>query len=275
MMNRPSFYPTLFLVLLLALVGCAPETSDPDEPTSAEMPEMETRADTVAMRIYEAAGGPAAMAAMPYLRFDFGVEREGEHQVVARHLWNRQTGDYRVEWTSGPDSAYVALFNVNSQEGDVYLNGDSLAAGESQAQMEAAYRRYINDSYWLLAPVKLFDPGVNRAYVADSSSAEQEVIELTFGDVGLTPGDRYWIYADPETGAMTAWAFVLQGNPDAEPRMYRWTDVQTLETSEGPVTLAAAKEAMGSPVVLRTDNLEAPTDVPAEMFTDPQPRLSD
>ena len=268
-------YALPLLIALLILAGCAPEASDPEEPTTAEMPAMETRADTVAMRIYEAAGGPAAMAAMPYLRFDFGVERDGDHQVAARHLWNRQTGDYRVEWTSGPDSAYVALFNVNTQEGDVYLNGDSLATGERQAQMENAYRRYINDSYWLLAPVKLFDPGVTRTYAADSSGAEQEVIELTFGDVGLTPGDRYWIYADPETGAMTKWAFVLQGNPEAEPRVFQWTDVQTLETPEGPVSLATAKEAMGGPVILRTDNLEAPTGVPTEMFTDPQPRLAD
>ena len=268
-------YAPLSLIALLILAGCAPEASDPEEPTAADMPAMETRADTVAMRIYEAAGGPAAMTALPYLRFDFGVERDGNHQVAARHLWNRQTGDYRVEWTGGADSTFVALFNVNTQEGDVYLNGDSLAAGENAARLEEAYRRYINDSYWLLAPVKLFDPGVTRTYAADSSNADQEVIELTFGDVGLTPGDRYWIYADPETGAMTGWAFVLQGNPDAEPRAFQWTDVQTLETAEGPVLLATAKEAQGGGATLRTDHLEAPTDVPAEMFTDPNPRLAD
>ena len=260
--------------LILALAGCAPEPSDPDA-SAAERPTLETRADSVAMRAYEAVGGPEAMAALPYLRFDFGVERDGERQTVARHLWNRETGAYRVEWSRGADSNYVALFDVNTQEGRVYLNGDSLGGGAGADRLGEAYRRFINDSYWLLAPAKLFDPGVTRTYVADSSGAEHDVIELTFGDVGLTPGDRYWIYVDKETGQMDRWAFVLQNNPEAPPRMYDWTDVQALETSAGPVSLATSKEAMGGPVTIHTDNLEAPTDVPAEMFTDPNPRLAD
>ena len=259
---------------LLALAGCAPETSDP-EASDAERPTLETRADSVAMRAYEVAGGPEAMAALPFLRFDFGVEREGERETVARHLWNRQTGDYRVEWSRGPDSTYVALFDANTQEGQAYLNGDSLSGGDNADRLGEAYRRFINDSYWLLAPVKLFDPGVERAYVADSSGGDYDVVELTFGDVGLTPGDRYWVYVDKETGRMERWAFVLQNNPDAAARMYAWTDVQALQTSAGPVSLAASKEAMGGSTVIYTDHLEAPTDVPAEMFTDPNPRLAD
>ena len=234
---------------LLALAGCAPETSDP-EASDAERPTLETRADSVAMRAYEAAGGPEAMAALPFLRFDFGVEREGERETVARHLWNRQTGAYRVEWSRGPDSTYVALFDANTQEGQAYLNGDSLSGGDNADRLGEAYRRFINDSYWLLAPVKLFDPGVERAYVADSSGGDYDVVELTFGDVGLTPGDRYWVYVDKETGQMARWAFVLQNNPDAAARMYEWTDVQALQTSAGPVSLAASKRAMGGPTVI-------------------------
>ena len=172
-MNRIHLLP-LLLCLPAALAACAPEPSDP-EVDSVEMPALVTRADSVAMRAYEAAGGPEAMAALPYLRFDFGVERDGERQTVARHLWNRETGDYRVEWTGGADSNYVALFNVGTREGQVFLNGDSLGAEAKAARLDEAYRRFINDSYWLLAPVKLFDPGVNRAYVPDSSDVQINV----------------------------------------------------------------------------------------------------
>lgn len=260
---------TLCLVMLssAALVGCSERPTDMDGSDSMEMPALQTRADSVAMTVYEAHGGPEAWAALPYLRFNFG----GADNPV-RHFWDRNTGDYRVEMPAGEDSVFVALFNVNTREGDVYLNGEALGGERESEWLDTAYRRFINDTYWLLMPVKLFDPGVNRTYVADSSNAERDVLHLTFGEVGLTPGDQYWVYVDTETGLIDAWAYHLQGHPDDHvPQPISWSGYTTLDTPNGEIVVSEEKPRNGS--VLYTNNVAVPTEAPDGIFTNPQPML--
>ena len=271
--------PSRLLVFLL-LVGCAgagcSEEAEPEGTTAAaDLPPLETSADTVAQQIYSYFGGPQAWQQLPYLRFDFAVEQNGQRQTVARHLWNRQSGDYRVEWRAGADSIYAALFNVNTQEGQVYLNGDSVASARNQELLDQAYRRFVNDTYWMLAPTKLFDPGVNRSYVADSSNDSLGVIQLSFDDVGLTPKDRYWLYADRETGRLERWGFILQGQSREAPSTFRWTDYEHFSTPAGTLRVATRKEALGGGRAILTDRVRMPREVPQEMFTDPSPRLLD
>lgn len=271
---------TMLSVALVFIVGCGGQ----QESASVPRPSLETRADSVAMQLYDAHGGPEAWASVPYLRFDFGVERGGETQVAAKHLWNRQTGDYRLEWGPSPDSQYVAIFNVNAfgeaasesapTAGEVYLNGTAVDSSAHATRMRQAHQRYVNDSYWLLAPVKAFDPGVNRSYVADSSDAQHDVIKLTFGEVGLTPGDEYWLYVNKETGRLDRWAFHLQGMPDdAAPRRHDWVDYRTFEVPEGMIQLSARKPSVGGNAAIVFPSLDAPSDVSAAMFSDPEPQL--
>ena len=246
--------------------GCA---GDDAQPTAA-MPPLETRADSLSMRAYEAMGTPEAWASLPYLRFDFGAERDGTRQVSRRHLWDRRSGDYRLEWTGGRDSVYTALFNVNTRDGQVYLNGTPLDAAANEEQLQSAYRGFINDTYWLMAPVKMLDPGVQRSYVADSSDAEHDVVHLAFDNVGLTPGDQYWMYVNRETGRVDRWAFRLQSGNEGN---FEWVDYEAHPTPGGTLHIATRKQAIGQPFALLTDHLEMPTEVPEEMFTDPEPRL--
>ncbi len=275
--------PLLVLATLLLAAGCADGEAPGSEPpagvSTAERPALETRADTVAMRLYDALGGPAAWEALPALRFDFAVARGGgETQTVARHLWNRQTGDYRVEWSPHPDTTYTALFNVAGAEGapsggQVYRNGTSVEAARREALMEQAYQRFINDTYWLMAPVKLFDPGVRRAYAPGSSTAGVAVITTSFEGVGLTPGDRYWLFVDEASGRLQQWAFHLQGMDDeAAPRTYTWTGYETLDTPAGPVHVATEKNSpAGGGIRTPVYPMDGP---PADsMFSMPEPML--
>lgn len=274
------------VALLLLLAGCGAPPEDGGGP-SVELPALETKADSVAMTLVDGHGGLAAWASAPYLRFDFGIDRGETQQVAARHLWNRQTGDYRAEWTQGEDSTYVALFNVDmfgegasepaGTAGEVYLNGTAVADSSAHAQlMQTAQQRFVNDSYWLLAPLKVFDPGVNRSYVADSSTATHDVLSLTFGAVGLTPGDQYWLYVNKETGQLDRWAFRLQSmGEDAAPRFFDWTDYQDFDVPAGTVSLSARKSASGGPFAIVFPALEVPSSVDDALFTDPQPRLTE
>ncbi len=268
MQTRTLFRP-VFLLLAVAMLGtgCTQTPSESSADAAPLMPAAETYADSVAVKAYEAMGGAAAFAALPVLRYNFGFDRGGERTTRNKHLWNKHTGDYRMEYTDGVDSSFVVLFNVNTREGTVYLNGEELAEEARGARLESAYSSFINDSYWLIAPMKMMDAGVNRAMVADSSDASTDVVHMSFEGVGLTPGDQYWMYVDKETGQLNRWAFVLQGNPDAPARAFDWTDYKTFETAAGPLTFSERKQSVGAPFALLTDGVAVYDEAPEGMMT--------
>ena len=61
-------------------------------------------------------------------------------------------------------------------------------------------------------PWKWMDAGVNLKYMGVKTRGGEkfDVVELTFGKVGLTPGDRYKAYVSQKNKLMTHWEFVLQ-----------------------------------------------------------------
>lgn len=237
--------------------------------------EMST-ADAVAQRLVDAHGADA-WASLPYLRFDFAVEGEGQTQLVARNLWNRRTGAYRVELPDTLQTVIVVQTNDSqpgSVAGTVYQNGEEVSGDTREQMLKTGYQRFINDTYWLLAPLKVFDEGVNRSYVADSSDAEHDVLHLTFGDVGLTPDDEYWLYVNKDTGLLDRWAFRLQSMPDdATPAAFDWTGYKTLSAPDGDVQLAERHE--GGRRAILTNNLSAPDAPPENAFTTPTPILAE
>jgi hypothetical protein len=265
--------PAPFVLAFCTLLGCADTPDAPaaeTEPVAAPVP-LDTRADSIAYRAVEASGGFDAWHALPALRFEFGIEREGQQQIAARHYWDKARDRYRVEWPGAGDTTYVALFSAWPDSATVYAAGEPLIGAAAEEALATAQRRTINDTYWLLAPLKLFDPGVTRTYVPDSSDAMHDAIRLSFDNVGITPGDQYWLFIDTETGRLTRWTFVLEADPT--PRSFDWTAYQTLQGPAGPVYLSARKEATAAPVAILTQALQAPATVDSTLFTDPTPRL--
>jgi len=275
--SRLSVCACLLLVGGLFL-GCSPNAgSSSSGPTDTLA--LETKADSVALRLMEAHGADA-FASAPYLRFNFAVETPEGKRVIGRHLWDRSSGDYRVEWQSAPDSNYVALINVRDVDGQrpsgtVYLNGTELTGEAARTAREQAYGRFINDTYWLLAPLKVFDPGVDRSYLSDSSTAEHDVLHLAFGEVGLTPGDEYWLYVFTQTGRLERWGMRLQSMTDgASPQAYTWGGDTTLTTPDGSVVLSRRHEAVGGEQAVLTDHLGLPEEPPEGAFSNPEPMLA-
>lgn len=262
------------LTILFAACGDAPQADQTQADAAAvDIPELTSRADSIAMEVFEAYGGPEAWASLPYLRFDFAGGDETTRNLRASHLWDRMSGDYRLEMMGGGDTVHVALFNVNTREGEVYLNGSPVDTTRRAELLEQAYGRFINDSYWLLMPVKMLDPGVRRTHLSDSSTTDTDVLQLSFEDVGLTPGDRYWVYIDSETDRVREWAFHLQSHPeDHVPTPIEWAGHKTLQTPDGDILVAERK--VGPGFVLYTDNVAAPDDLDEGAFSDPTPMLS-
>jgi hypothetical protein len=142
-------------------------------------------------------------------------------------LWDRYTGDYRFETKTPANENLLVLFNVNNQKGKSFINGKPLSDSLSTIEIKKAYGYFINDSYWLLAPLKLEDAGVNITlkdpeYIDGTSC---EVLHLDFNKVGMTPGDQYWLYVDPNNGQIKRWKFLLQGK---ETGIFNWTQYKDL-----------------------------------------------
>jgi len=165
------------------------------------------------------------------LTFRFEVVRDDEALSSWSHVWDRTTGDYRLEGVTRDGDPLVALFNVQSREGRVWLQGKELDADAAAPYLKFAYARFINDSYWLLMPWKWLDPGVDLAYAGtDTVNGEEvDVVKLSFNaGVGLTSNDVYWAYVSRSSGLMVQWAYLLEdeeGNPGTgDPTVYQWVD---------------------------------------------------
>jgi hypothetical protein len=210
----------------------------------------ELQATMVVDGMMDAMGGPGAMEKTRYLRFDWVVERDGKQVAHVKHLWDRYDGRYRVEWETREKYKIVALFNVNTREGKVTVDGKPVEGEELKKNLEAAYGRYINDGYWLMMPWKLKDPGVKLEYVGQTEldGKKYDLVHVHFGQVGLTPGDHYWTYISRDTHLMDRWAYFLQGmvKDKGEPALekatvwdwHKWEDV-------GGIKLAHEKVMVG------------------------------
>ena len=248
-------------LLPLALAACQPPGG----------PRLETGADSLAFRVTEGAGGLQAWESLPGLAWEWAVVRDSVEQVRRRHVWDRRGDRARVEWRAGQDSVYVAVFSpstfdAEAPEGRVALNGAALAAAEAAPLLADANGSFVNDGYWLLAPLKVLDPGVVRAV---DRGTGRDRLALTFEGVGLTPGDRYWIDVEPVTGSMTGWSYTLEGGNSGE---WEWTDPILIQTPRGPVTLSRTKVSRDGQALILTEPT-ALTEVDDDVFTDLRPRL--
>jgi hypothetical protein len=204
------------------------------------------------MRVMNAMGGKSAWENVNQMQFSFQGERNGVSRPAILHDWQRKSGDYKVQWQRG-DSTIVADFNLNTKLGSVKINDALQPDSTNGIWLKMAYGRYINDSYWLLMPTKLFDDGVFRTLAPDSSSATHQSIKLQFGEVGLTPGDQYWLFINRETGFIDRWSYLLQS---AGKGNWLWTDYKAFPTANGQVFVAEKHVSGNSVLWTKVQNIE-------------------
>ncbi len=147
-------------------------------------------AQRLAKAVWKASGGEN-WPKVKELRFTFIVEQEGKELARAEHHWNVAAGTDRVKWKGKDDTV-------------------NLTAPAQDEDGKAAYARWVNDSYWLLAPLKVLDPGVKLSTEGTKvvGEAHFDTLRLSFEGVGLTPGDQYLLYIDPQTKLVRAWDYM-------------------------------------------------------------------
>jgi len=138
-----------------------------------------------------AASGGDAWPKVKTLDFTFNVEGNGKPVISAKHHWDLMAETDTVNWNG---KTAVADLKTASGEGDT---------------MEA-YKRWTNDSYWLLAPLKLRDRGTHLMDKGEQTveGKTYHVLEMSFDKVGLTSGDKYNFYIDPATHLVARWDYM-------------------------------------------------------------------
>lgn len=148
----------------------------------------ETTVDQLADKVMQAAGS-ANWSKVERVQFTFRVVIDGQEKVAAKHDWNVTANTDFVSWSG--KTVTVDLGNPGSSEDE-----------------KNAFQRWTNDAYWLIAPLKLKDNGTVLTQPAENQ------LELSFKEVGLTPGDRYLYEIDTQTNLPRAWTYMP--NPETK-----------------------------------------------------------
>lgn len=101
------------------------------------------------------------------------------------YKWDKENGKVAVRW----DNYKVNLNLSTPGKSEVWENGSSVRGDDRAKLIEKATAYFNNDSFWLVAPFKIFDRGTDRSLVSleDGSDA----LMVTYGSGGTTPGDTY------------------------------------------------------------------------------------
>ncbi len=107
------------------------------------------------------------------------------------YKWDKENGKVQVRWGD-----YKVDLNLNTpKNSQVYKNNSLVSADNSAKLIEKALANFNNDSFWLVAPFKVFDKGVTRSIVKLEDGSEGLLVSYSQG--GTTPGDAYlWKLGD-------------------------------------------------------------------------------
>jgi len=217
----------LLLALVLSAVAVAGASRDANPPAPGfDEAGSDPRAMELADQVMNAMGGRK--------HWD-EIQTIGWTIFGRTHVWNKWTGDYRLE----ADTTLVVM-NLNSVQGRVWEKGNEVAdAAHREEVMKDAKSIWINDSYWLVMPYKLKDSGVTLEYGGEKATADgraADVLVLTFKEVGDTPDNKYDVYVDRATGLVTQWSY-YKTVADPEPRFTLpwtgWTEYQGIMLATG------------------------------------------
>lgn len=137
------------------------------------------------------------------------------------YLWDKKRHYVKVSW----DDTEV-LLNTKQVTGKAYVNGSELDGEAADKRVQKAWEFFCNDSFWLNAPAKAFDPGTERSIVDLEDGKKGLMVSYTSG--GVTPGDSYlWIL--DEQGLPQKWKMWVKIIPIGGME-FTWENWQRLST---------------------------------------------
>jgi len=222
-------------------------------------------ADGLAKRTIEAQGG-AAWEKARYLSFTFVVERNGQTAASFPQQWDRVTGNYRVSGVDPKGVPFTVLLNAKSKIGRAWQNGVEVKDLAALKELLAlGYRRYNNDIYWLLMPLKMLEPGVHRTSQgerADAAGHKWDVIRVTF-DPSLEINYDVWAWVNRESGLVDEWDMKPPGAAATVPAVEVF--FHNFKRVAG-VLISMRREVKGKNQTVRFDDLQILPETPKGAF---------
>jgi len=161
----------LFLIIGLAIAGFLIHESKPNGNPSPE-------ADAAAQKMM-AAVDKAAWETTAIISWDFAGRQQ--------YLWDKDRHFVKVMWGEN-----TVLLHTKSVTGKAFTNGVEVTGDAGIKLVKMAWHHFCNDSFWLNAVVKVFDPGTSRSMVKTKDGVDAMMVNYATG--GTTPGDSYaWI----------------------------------------------------------------------------------
>lgn len=222
------------LILLIAsaffIVSCSEKQGDTSQETEVQQveeaafdpAESDEKAITLADKVIAAHGGKDNWNEKRYISWNF---------LGARDLvWDKYTGLVRIDF---PNANTKFIVNINEDTGRVMVNNKLITQTDSLAVLvDRGKQIWVNDSYWLIFPFKLKDPGVQLQYVgSDTTLAGEtaEIIALQFDSVGYTPQNKYQAYINPETYMVMQWDYFQNASDSAATFSNLWSDYKDFD----------------------------------------------
>jgi len=119
------------------------------------------------------------------------------------YQWSKNQNRCSVQW----DDFTVQLDLKNKHNSTVSVGGQPYSGKEKEQLISKALAYFNNDSFWLVAPYKVFDVGVERRLVKQKDGFDALLVTYTSG--GTTPGDSYLWHLD-EQGIPTSYQMWVQ-----------------------------------------------------------------
>ena len=132
-----------------------------------------------------------------YLEWTF----KGRHH----YKWYKSDNTCEVYW----DDFTVILDLDNHNNSKVFVLEQEYNGIEKQDYMDKAESYFNNDSFWLVAPYKVFDNDTERRLV--KTEDQKDALLVTYNSGGTTPGDSYlWhLDADGKPTSFQMWVDIL------------------------------------------------------------------
>jgi len=150
------------------------------------------------------------------------------------YIWNKKEKEVTIKWADNH-----IIYNQNSPHKSIVHTPENISIQKKQKLIYTAEDKFNNDSFWLVAPYKFFDQGVERRYIKPTKNENASLL-ITYKSGGSTPGDSYQWFVDesftPTHYKMWAEIIPINGLPAT------WSDWKKTETG---AIIAHEKKVLG------------------------------
>lgn len=179
----------------------------------------------IADKLWEAIGGKENWQNARYFMFScVGGGSPSFTQGERTYLWDKQEGYCRFEGVTTDDESVIALFNIKTTKGTVYINGEKLSNPKTSAgvinEVAAEFER---DAYLLFLPTALEGDRASFTVAGEKLIGSQRftVLDIKNHKTSFETSVDGWLYVDAQTGRAEQWQshehqnrFIISGFKD-------------------------------------------------------------